>query len=164
MTRIIRDWDELVGLESETHYLEIDLRYGSGHIVNKDKQAEREYNYLSTHTFYGGNVDSYKESTRRLREKGFDIIIDNWDNPLPDDLDTEEFIRQIDESHRKYKEQTKLEAEREQLRINRKLFESEEILKLRLKRESEWNRTHAQNRNELCNCGSGKKFKKCCGR
>lgn len=44
------------------------------------------------------------------------------------------------------------------------LFETKEQRKIRLERESEWNRTHSQGRNELCNCGSGKKFKKCCGK
>lgn len=168
MTKIIRTWEELVGLESDTHYLEIDLRIGNGHIKNKDINAERGFDYLSTHTFYGGNGSQYKESTLRLRSKGFDVIIDNWDSPLPEDLDKEEYINQIEKEYAENKERMRLENEREKLRKNNfmsfGLFETKEQQKLRLERKSEWNRTHVQNRNEPCNCGSGKKFKKCCGR
>lgn len=82
MSKLIRDWNDLVGLESEKYKLEIDLKFGSGWIVPKEETEETEndyhkhHKYLSTHTFYG---KTYEYSTKLLQEFGFDVEIDNWD-------------------------------------------------------------------------------------
>lgn len=73
---LVRNWEELKGCKSETHYLKIDLEFGCGWIKSKTDSDDRMY--LSTHTFYGS---CYKGSTILLKEKGFDVEIDNWDNP-----------------------------------------------------------------------------------
>lgn len=74
MTKLIKSWDELVGLESDGYYLEIDVDGCNGHIHSKtDKDF---YAYLSTHTFYGND---YQYSTVRLQECGFDVQLENWD-------------------------------------------------------------------------------------
>ena len=74
MTKLIKSWDELVGLESDGYYLEIDVDRCNGHIHSKtDKDF---YAYLSTHTFYGND---YQYSTARLQECGFDVQLENWD-------------------------------------------------------------------------------------
>lgn len=82
MPRVIKTWTELVGLESENYYLDIDLKYGSGWIRPKveTEETKRDYYahhvYLSTHTFYGSQ---YKQSTKLLQQYGFNVEIDNWD-------------------------------------------------------------------------------------
>lgn len=82
MPKLIKDWEDLVGLESEHYKLEIDVDGGSGWIVPKVETQETEKNYfrhhfyLSTHTFYGSN---YKFNTRWLQRFGFDVELDNWD-------------------------------------------------------------------------------------
>lgn len=82
MARLIKSWEELVGLESEKYRLAIDILNGSGWIVPKVETKETEENYfdhhiyLSTHTFYG---KTYEWSTKTLQEYGFDVEIDNWD-------------------------------------------------------------------------------------
>ncbi|MBQ3543460.1 MAG: hypothetical protein IJA34_00485 [Lachnospiraceae bacterium] len=82
MAKFIKNWEDLVGLESENYKLEIDLEFGSGWIVPKveTKETEKDYYkhhfYLSTHTFYGCK---YKYSTEILQKFGFDVILDNWD-------------------------------------------------------------------------------------
>lgn len=74
MAKLIKSWDELVGLESDGYYLEIDVDRCNGHIYSKtDKDF---YAYLSTHTFYGHD---YQYSTVRLQECGFDVQLKNWD-------------------------------------------------------------------------------------
>lgn len=82
MTKLIKDWRGLVGLESDNYILEIDLGYCNGWIKPKVETEQTEENYfdhhiyLSTHTFYGGN---YKYSTVLLQEYGFDVQLENWD-------------------------------------------------------------------------------------
>lgn len=74
MAKLIKTWDELVGLENDEYYLEIDLERCNGHIRSKtDKDF---FEYLSTHTFYGHD---YQYSTVRLQECGFDVQLENWD-------------------------------------------------------------------------------------
>ena len=75
MAKLIESWKDLVGLESDEYYLEIDLERCNGHIARK---SDHEYmEYLSTHTFYGKK--SYQENTVLLQEYGFDIQLKNWD-------------------------------------------------------------------------------------
>ena len=83
MAKVIKDWNDLVGLESEKYKLEIDVDGGCGWIVPKTKKNESEdfmrSHYLSTHTFYGG---SYKGYTKLLQKCGFDVELDNWDKEV----------------------------------------------------------------------------------
>lgn len=82
MAKVIKDWNDLIGLESEKYKLEIDVEGGCGWIVPKveTKETEKDYfrhhRYLSTHTFYGHH---YKYSTETLKLFGFDVEICNWD-------------------------------------------------------------------------------------
>lgn len=82
MPKLIKNWEGLVGLESEHYKLEIDVDMGCGWIVPKveTKETETDYYkhhyYLSTHTFYGMK---YKYSTEVLQKFGFDVELDNWD-------------------------------------------------------------------------------------
>jgi len=82
MPRLIKNWAELAGLESENYYLAIDVEACYGWIMPKveTEVTQREYYdhhvYLSTHTFYG---EEYKHSTKLLQQYGFDVEIDNWD-------------------------------------------------------------------------------------
>lgn len=86
-TKIIRNWEDLVGLESEHYKLDIDLVNGCGWInpkfeVFETNELSHAY-YLSTHTFYG---HKYKASTELLRKCGFDVKLLSWDtiNPTTD--------------------------------------------------------------------------------
>lgn len=78
--KFIKDWNDLVGLESETHRLEIDTEMGCGWIRPKeyanDDESFMNSHYLSTHTFYGS---SYKGYEKLLRSLGFNVVLDNWD-------------------------------------------------------------------------------------
>lgn len=74
MAKLIKSWDELIGLESDGYYLEIDVDRCNGHI--RSKTDDDFYAYLSTHTFYGND---YQYSTVRLQECGFDVQLENWD-------------------------------------------------------------------------------------
>ena len=86
----IRDWRDLVGLESESHYIEFSIFEGdkyphAGNIYPKEgydmviNGFDYKYGYyLSTHTFYGRN---YKTSERILRSCGFNVRMNNWDAP-----------------------------------------------------------------------------------
>lgn len=80
MPKLIKDWNDLVGLESETHRLEIDVKTGNGWAYAKEYVSDDEYflknHYLSTHTFYGTDYQYY---TNLLQSCGFDVVIDNWD-------------------------------------------------------------------------------------
>lgn len=82
MSRLIKSWKELNGIESENYKIEVELENHCGWIVPKEETEETEENYfdhhvyLSTHTFYG---TQYKESTEILQKFGFDVEIDNWD-------------------------------------------------------------------------------------
>lgn len=79
MPKLIKSWEDLVGLENDNYYLEIDLHYCNGYI--RSKTDKYFYEYLSTHTFYSLQ---YQYSTVRLQECGFDVQLENWDG------DTEE--------------------------------------------------------------------------
>lgn len=72
MAKLIKSWDELVGLESNEYYLDIDEDRCSGWIRRKSDDDSMEY--LSTHTFYGR---TYQYSTALLQEYGFDIQLEN---------------------------------------------------------------------------------------
>ena len=74
MTKIIKDWKDLDGLESENYYIEVDHYYGCGWIRAKDETMRDEY--LSTHTFYG---ETYKGYEKILRDCGFDVELVTWD-------------------------------------------------------------------------------------
>lgn len=82
MPKLIKHWEELVGLESEKYKLIVNERYGGAWIKPKVETEETQENYcehhmyLSTHTFYGS---TYKWSTETLQKFGFDVEIDNWD-------------------------------------------------------------------------------------
>lgn len=74
MPKLIKTWEELVGLESDEYRLEIDVERCRGHIIRKSTNENVEY--LNTHTFYSG---MYKWSTYQLQKCGFDIQLKNWD-------------------------------------------------------------------------------------
>lgn len=74
MAKLIKDWNELVGLESENYVLDIDLDMGCGWV--RYKNTLKKAFYLSTHTFYGSK---YKYSTEVLKEYGFDVELVSWD-------------------------------------------------------------------------------------
>ena len=74
MSKLIKTWEELVGLESDEYYLKIDVDMCNGSIRRKSNDEYMEY--LSTHTFYGLN---YQYSSALLQEYGFDIQLENWD-------------------------------------------------------------------------------------
>ena len=76
LAKFIRDWNDLVGLESEHYRLEIDVDMGNGYIVPKDDSVERHPYYLSTHTFYGSSCKGYEIL---LQKCGFNVEINNWD-------------------------------------------------------------------------------------
>ena len=87
MPKFIKDWKDLVGLESEHYKLEINVDGGNGWIVPKDETDEEFFEnsyYLSTHTFYGRN---YKRSTEVLQRFGFDVELDNWDKEGDDNAE-----------------------------------------------------------------------------
>ena len=79
MPTAIRNWNDLVGLESEHYQLKINTNMGHGWIVPKVETEETEqdyfkhHKYLSTHTFYD---DEHKQRTTNwLQEFGFDAEI-----------------------------------------------------------------------------------------
>ena len=74
MSKLIKTWEELVGLESDEYYLKIDVDMCNGSIRRKSNDEYMEY--LSTHTFYGLN---YQYSSALLQEYGFDVQLENWD-------------------------------------------------------------------------------------
>lgn len=82
MAKFIKDWHDLVGLESNDYYLEINTKWGCGHIRPKVITDEVKENwgkhnmYLNTHMFYGS---CYQHYTELLQKYGFDVQLDNWD-------------------------------------------------------------------------------------
>ena len=74
MAKLIESWKDLVGLESDEYYLDIELDKCCGHIYSKS--GNEFMHYLSTHTFYG---KTYQDETARLQEYGFDVQLKNWD-------------------------------------------------------------------------------------
>lgn len=82
MAKLIKSWEELVGLESDDYYLDINVKNCNGHIRPKEHIEVTDENYfehtryLSTHTFYCHN---YQRSTIELQEHGFDVQLENWD-------------------------------------------------------------------------------------
>ena len=72
--KLIKNWNDLVGLENEKYILEINADMGCGWI--RDKSDYSGVAYLSTHTFYGSK---YKFSTKLLNSYGFNVEIDNRD-------------------------------------------------------------------------------------
>ena len=82
MPKFIRDWKDLVGLESEHYKLDIDVNMGCGWVRPKieTKETEDDYFkhhvYLGTHTFYGHQHEWY---TEKLQSLGFDVELNNWD-------------------------------------------------------------------------------------
>lgn len=76
MAKIIRGWEDLVGLESDEYYIKVDLKMCCGWIVPKDSTRDSYSHYLSTHTFYG---KTYKGYEKLLRECGFDVKLISWD-------------------------------------------------------------------------------------
>lgn len=76
MAKIIRGWEDLIGLESEKYYIKVGLGMGCGWIVPKDDSYAPHSHYLSTHTFYG---KTYKGYEQLLRSCGFDVELVSWD-------------------------------------------------------------------------------------
>ena len=82
MAKFIKNWYDLVGLESENYKLEINTNLGYGWIEPKEETEETKSNYwthhkyLSTHTFYGKFCEGY---TKLLQKFGFDVELNNWD-------------------------------------------------------------------------------------
>ena len=72
MTKIVKNWSDFVGLESDTYKLKIDLDIGNGWIIPKESFPNKPTYYLSTHVFYD---KSYKGYEQLLRKCGFDIEI-----------------------------------------------------------------------------------------
>lgn len=84
--KLIRTWEELSELP-ENHMYKIaidDPNDCSGHIVDMSNDSRR-FNYLSTHTFYGGKHKDYLASSERLQKCGFNVILDNWDKSIDGD-------------------------------------------------------------------------------
>ncbi len=75
MSKVIKDWNDLVGLESEDYILDIDTVIGCGKIVPKEESEDTIYHYLSTHTFYESNYKGYE---KLLRSCGFNITLESW--------------------------------------------------------------------------------------
>ena len=69
----IDGWKDLVGLESKTHYLDIDVYWGKGRI--KSKETKKSVVYLTTHTFYESGYKCYQ---RILRRHGFRVKLTSW--------------------------------------------------------------------------------------
>lgn len=81
MAKLIKNWKELDGLESENYIVRVkDNCCGWIEPKVETEETKKDYfkhhNYLSTHTFYGSQ---YKGSTKTLQKFGFDVEIDNWD-------------------------------------------------------------------------------------
>ena len=76
MTKVIKGWLDLDGLESEHYYIKVDHDIGCGWIEPKDETRRRHSKYLSTHTFYGR---TYKGYEKLLRACGFDVELVSWD-------------------------------------------------------------------------------------
>lgn len=76
MAKLIRDWDDLVDLESEYYTISVDRYAGCGYILPKDDFLDKPSHYLSTHTFYESSYKSYEEI---LQMCGFDVILQSWD-------------------------------------------------------------------------------------
>ncbi len=76
MAKIIKGWEDLVGLESNNYYIKVDLKMGCGWIVPKDRTHSPYSHYLSTHTFYG---KTYKGYESLLHNCGFDVKLVSWD-------------------------------------------------------------------------------------
>lgn len=87
MKKLIRDWDELkqIPSESETHVLEVGDCNGWLHAKEEKpynnkldylKQIKNQDVYLSTHTFY---KEKCEYSTEVLKSCGFDVELVGWD-------------------------------------------------------------------------------------
>lgn len=76
MAKIIRGWEDLVGLESDEYYIKVDLEMGCGWIIPKGHSYAPHSHYLSTHTFYGRTYKGYESL---LRNCGFDVNLVSWD-------------------------------------------------------------------------------------
>lgn len=81
MAKLIKTWDELIGLENDKYKVVVDLDAGNGWIISKNNEDDWK-EYLSTHTFYGSQ---YQVSTKTFQKYGFDIEIDNWDKEVSHD-------------------------------------------------------------------------------
>ena len=73
--KLIEGWEDLVGLENDEYYLDIDLKSGNGYINRKSD--DECIHYLSTHSFYGKG--QYQDATLLLQECGFNVQLKNWD-------------------------------------------------------------------------------------
>lgn len=73
--KLARNWNDLVGLESEHYRLDIDIDTGCGHIIPKNELSEEYCPYLSTHTFYCGFYKTYEDI---LQKYGFNVKLRNW--------------------------------------------------------------------------------------
>lgn len=79
MPKIIKSWEDLVGLETEKYKLEIDTEIGRGWIrpkVETEETKRKSYGYLSTHTFSSFFCKGY---TELLQEFGFKVELKSWD-------------------------------------------------------------------------------------
>lgn len=77
MAKLISSWEELVGLESENYYLDIDLNMLNGWIKPKDHYKDKDSHgwYLTTHSFY---KDTCKGATSLLQKCGFDVELKGY--------------------------------------------------------------------------------------
>lgn len=75
MYKLIRNWDDLIGLESEQYKLDIDTEMGCSHIIPKDETSDLRIHYLSTHTFY---ASSYRDYEKLLWRCGFNVKLQPW--------------------------------------------------------------------------------------
>lgn len=71
MTKKIKSWEELEKCESDKYYIEVDKKFYNGRVLSKDKNRHHVVLYLSTHTFYGGQITTGR--TKALQKLGFDI-------------------------------------------------------------------------------------------
>ena len=76
MPKIVKNWKDLDGLESEHYYIKVDHHIGCGWIKPKDETRRSHNKYLSTHTFYSKAYKGYEEL---LQACGFDVNLVSWD-------------------------------------------------------------------------------------
>lgn len=168
MPKLIKTWDELKECTSETHTLEIEDCCGWIHAKNvKDDDNGGYGHYLSTHTFYGG---THEYSTKLLQSCGFDVEIANWDEE--EEGRVVEIVGNPGTGHRPSAGVRKamiamatMEGVMAGMGIpSYSEYLMDSIPKGHYERRSSFPpRKTAQGRNERCACGSGKKYKVCCG-
>lgn len=185
--RIARGWGDLADLRNDEYYINYD---GTSATIERVDGGPTLYNYLSTHTFYS---KTYEYSTITLLKHGFEILVDNWHDPYPNDVDVKLTLMHMIHNYIFYENFDSRPIDMNVLNIYnkyRECYPEVEIIdpvvlvskitpimrnpsiqkssfkQLKLTTTADVQRylfCKKQPRNSLCSCGSGKKFKKCCG-